>query len=234
MKLDFKKAFNSPFSDEKWYIKLVFPFIMTLLGIMTSTFYKNDSGTNIMINLLTLFPSIILAGFYAQFAHNEIHDVEPILPELKSKIVDFLKYGFKLIGISIIYFSIVIVGAIISLGGLKTFNIFSLLGLVLIPIGLIIGFVLVILAEGMFFDSFCFKDALDYKKVIALLSKVKMEVGVYFLLCVCFMILTSMCNSIVELFGFTIILAAAIITAIQFALVNINAQIYKIAKARLG
>lgn len=234
MSLDFKKAFNSPFSEEKWYIKMVFPFVMTLLGIMTSTFYKNDAGANVMINLLTLFPSIILAGFYAQFAHNEIHDVAPILPELKAKIVDFLKYGFKLIGISIIYFSIVLVGSIISLAGLKTFNIFSVLGLVLIPIGLIIGFLLAVPAEGIFFDTFCFKAALDYKKAIELLSKVKMEIAVYAVICIFFVVFTSICNSIVDLFGFTIILLAAIITAIQFAIVNINAQIYKIAKARLG
>lgn len=234
MKLDFKKAFNSPFSDEKWYIKMIFPFILAILGIISSTFYKNDQATNAVINLVTLIPSIILGGFYAQFAHNEIYDKSPLLPDLESGVKDFLKYGFKLLGVMIVYFSIVIIGAILGFTGLNNPNILSILGTILLLIGIPICFVLAILAEGIFFDTFCFKDTLDYKKVIKLLSKVKMEVGVYFLLCICFMILTSICNSIVELLGFAIIFAAAFITIVQFIMVNISAQIYKIAKARLG
>lgn len=233
MKLDIKKAFNSPFSEENWYIKFIFPFIMSILSIMSSVFYKDDSFSMTIANLLAFVPGIILGGFYAQFAHNEIHDISPLLPNLQSEIGNFLKYGFKLMGVMLIYFSVAIIGGLLGIIALKNPSILTLLALILMLGGLILGFVLSVAAEGIFFDNFCFKDTLDYKRVLKLLSKVKMEIAVYFLFCFCFIMLTSICNSIVEALNFTLLFAAALIATGQFIIVNISAQIYKIAKARL-
>jgi hypothetical protein len=148
--------------------------------------------------------------------------------------MNFLKYGFKLTGTMFIYFSLVILGAFLGFLGFSLSPTFAVIGLIVMGVGIILGIPLGILAEGVFFDTFTFKDTLDYKKVCRLLSKVKMEVGVYFLICICFMMLTSMCNSIVAALGFTIIFAAVFMTIGQLVIVNISAQIYKLAKTRLG
>lgn len=233
MQLSMKKAFNSPFGEEKWYIKLAFPFIMAILGLIASAFYKDDNVSLAIINILTFIPGIILGGFYAQFAHNEIHDISPLLPDLDSNIGDYLKYGFKLLGIVCIYFSIAIAGILLGMVALKLQNFLALIALILIMLGMPLGFIFAIPAEGIFFDNFCFKDALDYKKVLALLSKVKMEIAVYFLICFCFMMLMTICNSIVEIFNLSLVFVAAFVAAAQLVIVNLSAQIYKIAKARL-
>jgi len=233
MELDIKKALNSPFSEEKWHIKLILPFIVAILGLITSAFYKDYPTMSNIVNLISIIPSIILGGFYVQFAHNEIHDKTPLLPDLELGVMDFLKYGFKLLGVVLVYFSIAIIGLLLGLIAIKTQNLLALVALVLLLVGILVGFILSILAEGIFFDTFNFKEALDYKRVFKLLSKVKMEVALYFLVCICFMMFMSICNAIVESLNITIIFAAVFIAIGQLIVVNLNAQIYKVAKSRL-
>lgn len=233
MELDMKKAFNSPFSEEKWYSKLIFPFILAILNLMTNVYYKDSSLTSIVINFAVIILGVALSGFYAQFGHNEIHDKSPLLPDLDSNMKNFFLYGIKLVGIMLIYFSLVLVGSLFGLSALAHPSFLALFGLFLMVLGLFVGFPLAVVAEGIFFDNFSFKEALDVKRIIKLLAKVKMEILLYIIACICFMMITSILNSIVSIFGITIIFAAALSTIIQLALINFNAQIYKIAKSRL-
>ncbi len=234
MTLDIKKAFKSPFSEEKWYRKLIFPFILAIFNLMTSVYYQDSSLTSLIINFAVIILGIMLSGFYAQFGHNEIHDQSPLLPDLESNIKNFFLYGIKLVGIMLIYFSLVFVGSLFGLSALAHPSVLALFGLFLMVLGLFVGLPLAIIAEGIFFDNFSFKESLDVKMVIKLLAKVKMEVLLYIIACICFMMITSGLNAIVSIFGITIIFAAAISTIIQLALINFNAQVYKIAKTKLG
>lgn len=234
MQLDIKKAFKSPFTEEKWHVKLIFPFVMSLLSLITNVYYNDSSLTSLVINFLVILPGIILSGFYAQFGHNEIHDHLPLLPDLEGSIKNFLTYGIKLVGIMLIYFSLVLVGSLLGLSALAHPSVLTLFGLFLMVLGLFVGFPLAVMAEGIFFDNFSFKESIDYKKVFKLLSKVKMEVLLYIIACICFMMIMSICTSIVTVLSVAIVLAAAVIALLQLALINFNAQIYKIAKSRLG
>lgn len=233
MELDFKKAFKSAFLEEKWYTKLIFPFIMAILSLITNAFYKDTSMTSAVINLLTIVPGIILSGFYAQFGHNEVHDKSPLLPDLEPNIMNFFTYGIKLVGIMLIYFSLVFVGSLFGLSAFAHPSAFALFGLFLMIAGIFIGFPLAVIAEGLFFDNFNFKESLDIKKVFKLLTKVKMEVLLYIITCICFMMIMSILSSIVSLYGVALLFAAALVATIQLALINFNAQIYKIAKSKL-
>lgn len=233
MALDMKKAFNSPFSEEKWYKKLIFPFMLAIFNLMTNVYYQDSSLTSIVINFAVIILGIALSGFYAQFGHNEIHDQSPLLPDLESNMKNFFLYGIKLVGIMLIYFSLVLIGSLFGLSALAHPSILALFGLFLMVLGLFVGFPLAVVAEGVFFDNFSFKESIDVKKVIKLLAKVKMEVLLYIIACICFMMITSGLNSIVSIFSVTIIIAAALSTIIQLALINFNAQIYKIAKSKL-
>lgn len=233
MALDLKKAFSSPFSEEKWYKKLIFPFILAIFNLMTNVYYKDSSLSSLIINFAVIILGIVLSGFYAQFGHNEIYDKSPLLPDLDSNVKNFFLYGTKLVGIMLIYFSLVLVGSLFGLSVLANLNILALFGLFLMVLGLFVGFPLAVVAEGIFFDNFSFKESIDIKKVIKLLAKVKMEVLLYIIACICFMMIASMLNTIVSMFGVTIIFAAALSTIIQLALINFNAQVYKIAKSKL-
>lgn len=228
-----KKAFNSPFSEEKWYSKLIFPFILAILNLMTNVYYQDSSLTSLIINFVVITLGVALSGFYAQFGHNEIYDQSILLPDLESNIKNFFLYGIKLVGIMMIYFSLVLVGSLFGLSALAHPSALAFFGLFLMVLGMFVGFPLAAVAEGVFFDNFCFKEALDVKRVIKLLAKVKMEILLYIIACICFMMIISGLNSIVSIFGVTIIIAAALSTIIQLALINFNAQIYKIAKAKL-
>lgn len=233
MKLDIKKAFKSPFAEEKWYKKLIFPFMLAIFNLITNVYYQDSSLTSLIINFAVIILGVALSGFYAQFGHNEIHEQSPLLPDLDSNIKNFFLYGIKLVGIMMIYFSLVLIGSLFGLSALAHPSVLALFGLFLMVLGLFVGFPLAVVAEGIFFDNFSFKESLDIKKVIKFLGKVKMEVLLYIIACICFMMITTGLNSIVSMFGITIIFAAAISTAIQLALINFNAQVYKIAKSRL-
>lgn len=230
MELDIKKVFKSPFSEEKWYMKLIFPFIVMILS---SPIFTYAGGESPIISLSIIILSFILAGFYAQFGHNEIHDISPLLPELESNIGNFFKYGFKLSVIMSIYLLLVEIGLFLLFVGASTSPNLASIAFILIIIGMIIGFPLSIIAQGIFFDNFSFKEAFNVKKILQFLPKVKKEAIVYTLFTICFVLLSGICNALVKISGFTVIFTAAFLTIFQLAVVNFNAQIYKIAKLRL-
>lgn len=53
--------------------------------------------------LITLLPGFVYSGFVLEFVHNEIYDISPKLPTLKSNIIKFLKNGIKYLTVSLTY-----------------------------------------------------------------------------------------------------------------------------------
>lgn len=244
MDLDIKKALNSPFSDEKWYIKLIFPSIMAIFSLISNNLSKDNPAGFLGLLLITLIPGLILSGLFVQFANNEIHGNSPLIPNLSSNIKTFLKYGAKLMGAMLIYglvFSLIgiiigivlgiifgIIAAILNIKALITL----LFIVTLLPV-LILLTCFLILAEGIFFDNFNFKETLNYKKAFKLLTKVKSEIGIYLLFVIGFGIIISIISAILKIAPAAIILASVPVAIIQFISVNFKAQIYKIAKSRM-
>lgn len=251
MELNIKKAFGSPFSDEKWYIKLIFPSIMAIFSLSSNVLvHEHKMAMFFILCLVLLLPGFVLSGFFLQFVHNEIHDETPLLPNLKSQILQYLKYGAKLLGL-VLYYMITL--GLIMCAIILILNIF--IGIVIgicsallhlqkpvmillstitsliisIPI-IIVWFSYFILLTGAFADNFNFKEAKNYKRIFSLLSKVKSEIAIYI---VCLFIAIVIITLLPFLPKITLILAPIITAIIQFVLINLKAQVYKIAKGRL-
>lgn len=240
MELNFKKVFSSPFSDDKWPIKVIFPAVMSILSFISNTWLQEHPMKTLVLFLIALIPGLILNGYFAQFGHNEIHDEIPLLPELGSGIEKFLKNGVKLFGVMTIYILIfaliasllgIVLGVVAGLLNLKV--IISILAIIIFIPLIVIAFAFLVVAECAFFDNFSFKEALTYKQILILLSKVKAETFAYILFFACFMMVTSICMSIVYLFPFVVLFAALFLAIVQLITINFKAQIYKIAKSRL-
>lgn len=234
MELDIKKAYLSPFSEEKWYLKLIFPSIMALISIILSN--KNLHIPNLyvlIIILISIIPSFILSGFFIQFEHNEIHDELPLLPILKSNIPTYGKYGVNCIGVAIFY-------GILSLLLLIAFALaikYAVTAKIFIGIILLIPFILFLIAAGLaqstYADSFHFTEAINIKRVFIIMSKVKVEILVYLLMSIILTFLTFFITLILVLSVVGIILVPFTTAILQLIIVNIKAQVYKVAKYRL-
>lgn len=245
MELNVKKAFRSPFSDEKWYMKLIFPSIVTFFGLLSNDLTPEYPFAAFILLVMLIIPTIVLSGFFAQFANNEIHDNFPLLPNIESKVKDFLEIGIKLLEVMIVYLLIFLTIAIvigIALGVIlgiiaSVLNFKALVPIVstlcFIPLG-VLALAFLAVVEGIFFDNFNFKESLDYKKALSLLSKVKLEIGFYILLFTCLTIATSIINMLLSPFAPSLLLICFLMAVVQMIFINIKAQIYKIAKERLG
>lgn len=217
---------------------------MAILSLMPGDWSKTHPAQILLLLLICIVPAIVLYGYFVQFGHNEIHEKTPLLPNLESGIGEFLKNGAKLLGVTIIYtFIFALIAVILGIGlGVITGIIAALINfkalvpiiatLFFIPFGVFV-FILFVLVEGAFFDNFNFKEALDYKRILMLVSKAKGEIAFYILFFICFTIFTSILTTIVSAINLTIILSAILLAIGQFISVNIKAQIYKIAKSRM-
>lgn len=245
MQLDIKKAFLSPFSEEKWYIKLIFPAFMAIFSLISNILAQEHKAEVLGLALITLLPFLVLYGFFAQFAHNEIHDELPLLPDLKTKVKQYFKYGLSLLGIILIYtIAFFIISFVISLilGFALGFTVAVLklskiiipivLAILLIPV-LILTIAYMTLVEGSFVDNFNFNEALNFKKIYSLIFKVKSEIFVYIILAFGLTIVLSIITIILAVPKITLILVPIVIAIQQLISINLKAQVYKIAKSRL-
>lgn len=245
MELDIKKAFHSPFSEEKWYLKLIFPVIMAAFNLISNVAVHEHKIAVIILILITILPNLVLIGFFTQFAHNEIWNEIPLLPSLKSKIKQYFSYGIKNLGLSICYgIAFFIIGFVLSfVTGLVLGILCAILGLnkIILPIVSIIIFVPVlillvafmVLVKGAFADNFSFKEAMNYKRLFKLMSKVKSEIAIYLLLTICLTIALVIIVLTLSLLKFTLILAPILMAIVGLISINLYAQVYKIAKSRL-
>lgn len=157
MQLDIKKAFLSPFSDDKWKSKI---FILILLSVFAGLLDGSKIGW------LSWFPTFIFNGYCAQFIYNEIHNINPLLPEWHANFLKYFKYGFIFTIITIIY-SIIIF--------LILFNFIKLsYNAKIIPI-LFIFSVIYFWVSGSYCDNFKFSEAFAITKFFKLNLRIKWE-----------------------------------------------------------
>lgn len=233
MELEIKRAFRSPFSEEKWYLKLIFPFLVTLLANAGDKHFHLPALLLVVI-LVALIPlSLILSGFYLQFEHNEIHSKEPLLPFLKEKFLDYLILGLK---VSAIFISFLALELLLFLPLVKLFKMYSpagtifggLLFLLMLFVGLVLAF-----ATSSLADTFDLKYGFKINRILSLMSKVIVEIIVYLILCVILAIIGSVIASVLKLNIAGIFFTPIITVIVQFITVDLKAQVYKIAKYRL-
>lgn len=223
MELDIKKAFRSPFSDKKWYVKLIFPYIMTIVSFIYNPSLNISNNILLPMSIIILIPNTILFGFYIQFQHNEINNKESLLPNLSGNLKDYFIYGIKALGISLIYISIC---SLIFFGASAISTIAGLISL----LAVLILFIACFLSQSCFADKFRFKDSVNLIKIFKLMSKGKIEIFIYAL--VTFQILITT-NWLSKFTNIMFIIVSIIIVIMQLALMNLSAQMYKIAKVRL-
>lgn len=247
MELDIKKAFLSPFSEEKWYLKLIFPVAVAALSFSANVLYNLHSHKleALLIALLAIIPSIILLGFFAKFAQNEIKGQPTLLPELKSQVSQYLVYGLKYIGVILIYtIGLLLLTLGVSIGIGVMFGLLSAISLamkllsavvfllVFIPL-IIISLVFMTLILGAFADNMSFEEAMNVKRIWSLMLKAKAEIAIYLLLAIALGIALSVITVILTVPRITIFLVPFFIALEQLISINLKAQVYKVAKSRL-
>lgn len=237
MQLDIKKAIKSPFSEKGWYLKMIFPFIMVVLSSVGEKHLHIPNLYVGIVALITIIPNLILTGFFLQFQHNEINDKEPLLPVLKSNVSNYLNHGFKSIGFMLFYFILfLIVPMFICMFLTKTSTkTMIILAIVLCCALLFLTYLLYMMAQNIYADKFCLEDAFNVKRVFNLISKVKMEILIYLLTAFLIIMMAAIIFYIftIHFVIVSIILIPVLITLAEFMLVDLQAQVYKIAKCRL-
>lgn len=232
MDLDIKKAFCSPFSSEKWYIKLVFPFIISACFLIFDKNWHLNKSTQIIAIFCFTIPYLVLWGYFTQFQHNEIHNKSEILPILNNKLINYLTYGINLAGISLAYtfFSVLIFIPIIPFFIFKVnLIILTLLAIAYIFIAVFL-LIALIFSECSYADNFCFKDAFRFKYIFNLMSNVKFEI---FILISISILLSVILKFILMFTNIILVLYPFLRVFVKLVAYNIAAQVYKIAKRRL-
>lgn len=248
MELDIKKAFLSPFSEKRWYIKLIFPCttMILILILLDPPLMRTILIPDIAVWIIAIacIPALVfLLGFFAQFIHNEISNNKPLLPGMEVKFRDYFIYGLISLGIFLIY------SIPNSLLGLIKHTPAKDIGatFIVIPLLLLSLFLSIVgaFSQNAYADFFCFKDAIRFKRIFKLMFNVKLEIFIYLII---FFILDKL-NSPLEL-GFVAAARSLHFTTTVFLLskdfaipivdlvftlmfLNLQAQIYKIAKNRL-
>lgn len=249
MDLDIKRAFLSPFSDKKWYVKLIFPSIILLFWV---TFLNSKSyiykiltyNPSIFIFLIfALVLSIIFAGFIVQFRHNAVYNLKPIIPDLKGNISEYFVQGFISGIINSAY--IILNKGLDLIGHIPVKGIKALILGIFLLLAYILFLILGAFSQNIYADSFYFHKAFDYKRIFSLMSKVKKEIFIYFIFffvsSVCFILIlvpfAIISRHIHMKTTYFLILLYPIISIIGvilcLILYHLQAQVYNIAKFRL-
>lgn len=230
MDLDIKRAFLSPFSEKRWYVKLIFPVIMSTCGLVFNPNLHISKMLILLTALMSIYPNIILAGFYTQFQHNEIHNETPLLPFLDEKVKRYFVYGLNSFGITLIYLLLGLVLFFVIPNLLKGTGIISVLINIIFVLGLIVGVIILFFALNAYADYFCFKDAINFGFILKLVAKTPLEIFNFVL----FAIPLTVCINFVSSFtNFMLIISPILIVIMRLILMNLTAQLYKIAKNRL-
>lgn len=237
MQLDIKKAIKSPFSDDKWYLKMIFPFIMVILSAVGEKhLHIPDLYVGIIV-LVTIIPNLILTGLFLQFQHNELHNEKPLLPILKNNITKYLKYGFKSLGFILYYFLLFILFAILIyiVVQMAIPKGKEILEIILICILYFLFYLVYMVAQSAYADKFSLADAFNFNGILNLILKVKMEIFIYLLTSILIIMVAAIIFYIfmIHFVIVSVILIPMLITLAEFMLVDLQAQVYKIGKYRL-
>ncbi len=232
MQLDIKKALQSPFSDEEWFVKLIFPIIVIILNALGSKYLNLPDLYKQIIFLVAIIPNLILEGFFLQFMHNEIKNQNTLLPVLKVNVFNYLKYGVKSLSFTIYYMILFI----LSFGLIYIFTEMTLLkfnvqvGIIISCISFFFFLIIYLMAQSAYAENFKLGDAFDFYKLIRLVAKARNHI--------LFFIVYSAIIILLYLFVFYwlaatiigILLIPLLSTSVGLFLFNLQAQVYKIAK----
>lgn len=236
MKLDIKKAYLSPFSEKKWYIRLIFPTIMAAMSFICNPNIQimPRQYCNLFI-LITLIPGIILSGFFIQFQHNEIRNEQPLLPVLKSNISEYARHGIRSI-IFILFYSVIdifIILLALILLKMELIKIISILISIIAVTAIIFVFIAANIAIAAYADNFNVEDAFNINRICLLIFSAKGEICVFLFMA---LILSLLSGIICAILGITIIgmfFIPIVIAILQLIIINLEAQVYKAAKFNL-
>lgn len=231
MNLDIKRAYYSPFSEKNWYIKLIFPTIVTALGLISNPNLNISKTFILLTTLISLFPNMILTGFFTQFQHNEIHNKTPLLPSLNGKVKDYFVYGLNELGIILIYIALGFVFTFVIPEIFKNIEILNVLVNIVSVIGLIIWIIVLVFGLNAYADGFCFKDAVNFRQIFKLISKMQLlEIFGFIFIAILFITCIKLVSSLANIL---LVISPIVLVIMQLMLINLSAQIYKIAKDRL-
>lgn len=234
MDLDIKKAIKSPFSDDKWYIKLIFPSIMSIFYVIFKQDNFHLSNPFYLVSfIIGIIPLVIYFGFLLQFGHNEIHDEKPLLPVLRGNIKKYINLGFKAILIIIIYFAMAVFVFLIAIILYKTNSLF--LKLLSFPLFILIlsMFIFLFMPLGIFADTYSLEDTCNFKKILSLIKRVIPEFIIFVLIQIILELLLSAIGMILIITVIGAPLVLVLYAIIELIRTNLTAQVYKIAKYRL-
>lgn len=232
MELDIKKAFLASFSEEKWFIKLIFPVIISACFLVLDKNLHISKSIQIIAMFCLAIPYLVLWGFFTQFQHNEIHNKSELLPTLHSNIKDYFIYGINLTGIGLVYiiFLAIILLSIIPFFLLKANVIILVLLAIMYVCIAIFSVIVLIFSECSYADNFCFQDAFKFKYILKLMANVKFEI---FILLFISLLLSCTLKLVLIFTNFILIFYPFIRVFIKLTGYNLAAQIYRIAKSRL-
>jgi hypothetical protein len=227
MNFDIKKAFLSPFKTQGWFVKIL---IYCVLGVISTKFVGNKS----YLSIIGIFSLIMITGYQIQFAHNEIHNKIPLLPEWKSNIKKYIKFGvcgaFGLMYCTTISILIAIpIGLLLFCLGDIIAKFFSI-----ILTTLFFFFLLIVLI--VYSEKFELKDVvtLNLNKPFKLIWIAKKEFAISTIIGLLLLTLCLVLALLLEMIHLGIILSVFIIELTQLINTNLFAQAYKIAKQRLN
>lgn len=230
MDLDIKKAFLSPFSEKRWYMKLIFPFIVIACNLMYHSNLHISKTVMLFTVPIALFLNIVLIGFFIQFQHNEIDNKEFLLPILNKKVKNYFFWGLSFIGIMLCYLFFFIGSSFCFSGLLYLGETIKILTYSIIYIALFLFIIAILFSEGSYSDDFCFRKAIDFEHIFKLMSQVKLEILFYIFILIPFV---ALINIFSEFRNIMIIFSPFVIVIMQLIIANLNAQVYKIAKKKL-
>lgn len=233
MDLEIKRAFNAPFSEEKWYLKLIFPTIMAAIGMLYNPKLHIPPLYLAIVFIFSILPSLVLSGFFIQFQHNIIHNESPVLPVLKSNVLNYLKYGFKSLSYVLFYFLLIVLSAISLAVATKLPGGFKILLVITSVLAIIFLFLVLIIATSIFADRFCVKDAFNFNRIMSLMSKVRLEFLMFFLMLFVVSLMSTVIISTLTIIAIGTIFVPFVHALVQFIIGHLSAQVYKIAKYKL-
>lgn len=214
MKLDIKKALQSPFRDEKWKSKL---FILTFLITINLLF------NTLNIRVLQFLISCIIIGYCLQYAHNEIHDINPILPDWFSNFFKYFNYGASSILVCLVY---------VLLYSIPIYIVFYLIKSSVIANVFLAFITLVIIFWGLsiYCDNFKFKKIFNIFNFLKLIYKAKWELFIIIFLFMIFVVILYLIESYFQQKHIINIVYILITPLYSLATTNLIAQLYKKVK----
>lgn len=167
MEISFKKALVSPFNDENWLLKVGIGILLFVPALMVSS---ASGEKNLTFGILSFIAGFFIAGYSWVVLHNELNNVENVLPDWDFIKIAHLAVQGVIISLGYLLISLPVIAVFIAL-------IIFLKQLVIIfaVIGVASAFfwylALIPIAQSLFAKDFEFAEAFNFPKVWAIAKK---------------------------------------------------------------